>query len=72
MTGFAKHCISGQIAALKENLILGLFGCDSSPELNTTKLDNSIRFPSVTYTSPSDQWFRSYEILRIDKTVGTV
>jgi hypothetical protein len=49
--GFAENCISGQIAVLKENQILGLFGWDSSPELNTKKLDNSPSFPLVTYTA---------------------
>jgi hypothetical protein len=36
---------------LKENQILGLFGWDSSPELNTKKLGNSPRFPLVNYTA---------------------
>jgi hypothetical protein len=46
----------------------GLLGWDSSPELNTKKLENSPSFPSVTYTASLDQWFRGYEILRIGKT----
>jgi hypothetical protein len=33
--GFAENSNSGQIAVLKENQILGLFGWDSTPELNT-------------------------------------
>jgi hypothetical protein len=33
----------------------GLFGWDSSPELNTKKLDNSPIFSSVNYTVSSDQ-----------------
>jgi hypothetical protein len=53
----------------QEKLNLGLFGWHSSPELNTNKLDNSPRFPSVTYTASSDKRFRSYGILRISKTV---
>jgi hypothetical protein len=39
--GFAENYNSGQIAVLKENSILGLFRWDSSPELNTKKLDES-------------------------------
>jgi hypothetical protein len=66
--GFAENCNSGQIAVLKENQILGLFGWDSSPELNTKKLDNSPSFPLVTYTASTDERFRRYGILRIGKT----
>jgi hypothetical protein len=65
---FAESCNSGQIAATREILNLGLFGWDSFPELNTKKLENSHIFPSVTYTASSDQWFRRYGILRIGKT----
>jgi hypothetical protein len=64
----AENCNTGQIAMLKENCILGLFGWDSFPELNTKKLDNSSSFPSVTYTASSDQQFRWYGILHIGKT----
>jgi hypothetical protein len=52
--GFAENSNSGQIAVLKEKYILGLLGWDYSPELNTKKLDNSPRFPSVTYTASKD------------------
>jgi hypothetical protein len=52
--GFAENCNSGQIAVLKENSILGLFGWNSSPELDTKTLDNSPTFPSVTYTASAD------------------
>jgi hypothetical protein len=47
---------------------MGLFGWDSSPELNIKKLENSLSFALVTYTASLDQRFRRYEILRIDKT----
>jgi hypothetical protein len=66
--GFAENCNSGQTALMREKIILGLFGQDSSLELNTKKLENSPIFLSVTYTASSDQRFRSYGILRIDKT----
>jgi hypothetical protein len=65
---FAENCNSGQTAVPREKLYLGLFGWDSSPELNTKKLENSPIFSSVTYSASSDQWFRSYRILRIGKT----
>jgi hypothetical protein len=52
----------------REKLNLGLFGWDSSLELNTKKLDHSPRFPSITYIDSSDQRFRSYGILHIGKT----
>jgi hypothetical protein len=64
--GFAENCNSGQTAATREKLNLGLFASDSSPELNTKKLEDSPSFPSVTYTDSSDQRFRSYGILCID------
>jgi hypothetical protein len=60
--GFAENCNSGQIAVLKENKILGLFKWDSSRKLNTKKLENSPRFPLVTYTASLDQRFRRYGI----------
>jgi hypothetical protein len=66
--GAAENCNSGQIAALKVKYILGLIGWDSSPELNTKKVDNSSIFPLVTYTTSSEQQFRSYRILRNDNT----
>jgi hypothetical protein len=66
--GAAENCNSGQIATSREKLNLGLFGWDSSPELNTKKLDNSPRFPLVTYTASADQWFRCYGILCNSKT----
>jgi hypothetical protein len=66
--GFAENCNSGKTATMRANLNLGLFGWDSSPKLNTKTLDNSPRFPSVTYTASLDQQFRSYGILRIGKT----
>jgi hypothetical protein len=52
--GTAKNFISGQIAAMKGKLILGLFDLDSSIEMNTKNLENSPILPSVTYSSPSD------------------
>jgi hypothetical protein len=52
---------------MREKLNLGLFGRDSSLELNTKNLDNSPSFPSVTYTTLLDQRFKRYEILRIGK-----
>jgi hypothetical protein len=64
----AENCNSGQIAASREKLNLGLFWWDSSPELTTKKLDNSLSFPSIIYTTSLDQQFRSYGILRIGKT----
>jgi hypothetical protein len=66
--GFAENCNSGQIAVLKENQILGLFGWDSSPELNTKKLHNNPSFPLVSYTASTVYRFRRYGILRIGKT----
>jgi hypothetical protein len=47
---------------------LGLFTWDSSLELNIKTLENSPSFPSITYTTSLDQWFRRYGILRISKT----
>jgi hypothetical protein len=52
--GTAENFISGQIAAMKGKLILGLFDLDSSIEMNTKNLENSPILPSVTYSSPSD------------------
>jgi hypothetical protein len=52
--GAAENIISVQIAVSKEKSILGLFGWDSSPELNTKTWENSPRFPSVTYSSSSN------------------
>jgi hypothetical protein len=66
--GFAENWNTGQTAATREKLNLGLFGWKSSPELNTKKLKNSPRFPTVTYTALSDKQFRRYRILRIGKT----
>jgi hypothetical protein len=66
--GFIENCNSGQNAVTREKLNLGLFEWDSSPELNTKKLENSHSFPSVTYTASLDQWVRRYRILRIGKT----
>jgi hypothetical protein len=66
--GFAENCNSGQTAVTREKLNLGLFGRDSSLELNTKKLYNSPIFPSVTYTASLEQQFRRYGILRIGKT----
>jgi hypothetical protein len=40
--------------------------------MNIKKLGNTPSFPSVIYLASSDQWFRSYEILRIDNTAKTV
>jgi hypothetical protein len=66
--GFAENCNSEQTAVTREKINLELFGWDSSLDLNIKKLDNSPRFPSVTYTASSDQRFRDYGILRIGKT----
>jgi hypothetical protein len=66
--GFAENCNFGQTAAMREQLNLGLFGWDSSPELNTKKLENSPSFPLVTYRASLDQRFRRYIILCIGKT----
>jgi hypothetical protein len=63
-----KNCNSGQTAMMRETLNLGLFGWDSTPELNTKRLENSPSFLSVIYRDSSDQWFRRYGILRIGKT----
>jgi hypothetical protein len=70
--GFAENCNSGQTAETREKLNLGLFGWDSSPELNMKKLDNSPVFPLVTYTASTDQRFRRYGILCISKLLKTV
>jgi hypothetical protein len=56
---------SGQIAASKEKSKLGLFGWDSSLDLNIKKVENSPIFPLVTYSASSDKRFRSYGILTI-------
>jgi hypothetical protein len=66
--GLAKNCNFGQTAVMREKLNLGLFRWDSSLELDTKKLDNSLHFPSVTYTTSLDHRFISYVILRIGKT----
>jgi hypothetical protein len=36
--GFAENCNFGQTAVMREKLNLGLFGWDSSPEMNTKRL----------------------------------
>jgi hypothetical protein len=41
-------------------------------KLNTKVKESSPRFLLITYTSPLHQWFRSYGILRNDKTTETV
>jgi hypothetical protein len=64
--GAAENFISVQIIASKEKSILGLFGWDSSPGMNTKNLENSPILPSVTYSASSDQRFRRYGILKID------
>jgi hypothetical protein len=66
--GFAENCNSGHTAVAREKLNLGLFVWDSFLELNTKKLENSPRFPSVTYKASSDLRFRNYGILHIGKT----
>jgi hypothetical protein len=65
---FAENCNSGQTVVTRGKLNMGLFGWDSSLELNTKKLYNSPIFSLVTYTASSNQRFRSYRILRISKT----
>jgi hypothetical protein len=52
--GAAENFISGQIAAMKGKLILGLIGWDSSPEMNTKNLYNSPILPLVTYSASSN------------------
>jgi hypothetical protein len=64
--GAAENFISVQIAGSKEKSILGLFGLDYSPELNTKNLDISPRFLSITYSALSNSQFRRYGILKID------
>jgi hypothetical protein len=64
--GAAENFISVQIAALKEKSIMGLFGWDSTPELNTKNLDICPVFLSVTYSALSNSRFRRYRILKID------
>jgi hypothetical protein len=59
---------SRQIAASKEKSNLGLFGWDSSLELNRKKVGNSPRFPSVIYSASSDKQCRCYRILTVDFT----
>jgi hypothetical protein len=70
--GFAESYNSGQTAVTREKLNLGLFRWDSCLVLNTKTLENSPGFSSVTYTASSDQQFRSYGILRINKTACLV
>jgi hypothetical protein len=48
--------------------MLGPFRWDSSIEMNTKKVGNSPSITSVTYSALSDKRFRSYGLLRIDKT----
>jgi hypothetical protein len=43
-----------------------MFPKDFIPELNTKNLDNSPIFLTITHTTLSVRWFRSYEILMID------
>jgi hypothetical protein len=52
--GAAENFISVQIAASKVKSILGLFGWDSSLEMNPKNLDNSPILPSVTYSASFD------------------
>jgi hypothetical protein len=52
--GAAENFISVQIAASKEKSILGLFGWDSSLEMNRKNLYNSPIVPSITYLASSD------------------
>jgi hypothetical protein len=40
--GVAENCNSGQVVALREKFNLALFRWDSSPELNTKKLENTL------------------------------
>jgi hypothetical protein len=72
MTGFAGNWDSGQIAATTRKWNMGLFGWDSSPKLNTKKLDNSPSFPLVNYIAWSEQRFTCYGILCINETAETV
>jgi hypothetical protein len=67
-----KTEILGRLQRQPEKWSMGLFGWDSSPELNTKTLNNSPRFPLVTYTVWSEQRFQCYGILRIDETAETV
>jgi hypothetical protein len=52
--GAAENFISVQIAASKEKSIMGLFGWDSSIEINTKNSDNSPILPSVTHSASFD------------------
>jgi hypothetical protein len=45
-----------------------LFSKDSVLELNTTKLDNSPNFLTITHMTPFAKWFRSYRILMTNIT----
>jgi hypothetical protein len=45
---------------------MGLFGYDSVLKLNTKNLVNSPSFLSITHTTLSTKWFRSYGILEIN------
>jgi hypothetical protein len=45
-----------------------LFSKDPVPELTTKTLGNSLSFLTITHTTLSAKWFRSYRILTIDVT----
>jgi hypothetical protein len=47
----------------KEKVKTELFPKNSVPELNTTKLDNSPSFLTITHTTPFAKWFSSYGLL---------
>jgi hypothetical protein len=50
----------------KEKVKTELFPKDSVPELNTKNLGNSRSFLTITHTTLSAKWFRSYGILTIN------
>jgi hypothetical protein len=50
----------------KEKAKMELFSEDSVRELNTTKLENSPSFLTITHTTPFAKRFRSYGILTTD------
>jgi hypothetical protein len=65
MTGFAET-VFWTDCSIKREIKSGTVWWDSSPDLNTKKLENSPNFPSDTYTASSDQRFRTYKILTVD------
>jgi hypothetical protein len=54
----------------KEKVKMKLFPTDSVLDLNTKNLGNSPSFLTITHTTPSAKWFRSYDISKFDFTAG--